>query len=368
MRRVVVDLGAVNDELAREWAALAARAVDPNAYLDPRFLVPAAADGGPAHGVRVAFAEDDEGVHGAIAFGAWQPKRGVPLGRGATGIEFLNDHADRHHPLVDAVAPEAAVATLVAAVTGGTVADMIDVRAMPGTGPLADAVDALDRRGVLYVDRGAEIDAPVARPESASLPGLEGSDIIFGGILTDSAYGSKMRRNGRLIERDSGNALRVEDIGQDPGIADEFIAFQSAGWKGDPSRGGGALALNPPHEAWFRALVANFQRDGDLSAVRLVAGDETVSLTLGMRSGGAYFGLLDAFNERFGKYSPGVLGRIAAWNLQLTRTDAMFHDPGVDPSSPALARAFPDRRAFVDTRLTPHTARGAIVRRALRGR
>lgn len=368
MRRTVIELAAIDGDRLRRWEELAARAIDPNAYLDPRFLAPAAADGGPAEGVKLALAEDEDGVHGALAFGAWRPRRGVPLGRGATSVQFLNEHADRHQPLVDAVDAPVAIATLLAAVTGGTVADTLDVRAMPTDGPLADAVGALVASGAVFADPGATIAAPVALGSSANLPGTEGADVIFGSVLNASDYGRRVRRNGRHIERDAGGPLRVEDIGADPGVADLFVEFQASGWKGDPARGGGALALNPPHEAWFRALVANFQRDGDLSAVRLTAGDELVSLTLAMRSGGAYFGLLDAFNERFGKYSPGALGRIAAWNLQLALSGASMYDPGVDPTSESLGRAFPDRRAVADLRLTPRTLRGRLVRRALRGR
>jgi len=111
--------------------------------------------------------------------------------------------------------------------------------------------------------------------------------------------------------------------------------------------------------------VTGFRRDGDLRVLRLTAGDETLWTGFLVRSGGGWFGVLDAYDERFRRFSPGSIGRIAATTYLLGTTDAPFVDPGFGSSYAVGARLWPAPRPQVDLLVaTGGPAADAVLRAA----
>lgn len=361
MKARLLGLADVTDADSVRWRELAAMAIEPNAYLDPRFVLPARDWSGAADRMQLAVAEHGDRWVGLLAFEAWRPRRKLPFRLASTATPFLSMNAERYHPLLAPEDPGEAFAAILACIIQEAGADVIDINAVPADGHLFAAVDqGAASAGLVLRDR-ARFATPVAMANPDYLTKVGTARELIESALAGTTYGGKIRRNVRHLERDHGAAVEIVEAGPELGVADEFVAFQAAGWKGDKEMGGGALSLEPAHEAWFRAVVDGFQRASDLSATRLTCNGQTVSLTLQLRSGGAWFGFLDAFAPTFAKYSPGALGRIGAWRAVLSDPAALFADPGVDASGDAVARAFPDRREAASVRLMRGGPRGRLA-------
>jgi hypothetical protein len=349
-----VALADVSSHDVERWKALADRSVEPNVYLDPRFLVPAR-DRPDAAGIRIMFIERDDELRGVFQFSTGRLEDRWPIAIATTGGPFMSIHSDRHHPLIAREDVDRTVLELVRGLGSPGLPGLTLLRYLPTDGPLADAfASAFDALGYRRLERSSRSSAYVGQ-------GYESSDphSLFDFSHVSSSRAKAYRRRARGIERDAGDApLALVDRRDDPAVVEDFLDFQAAGWKGDPSKGGGAFRLDPVHESWYRQVVAGFARDGDLLAPVLVAGDEVVFMALDFRSGGAAFGFIDAYNERFASQGAGTLGRLAELQYIATKTDATHFDPAFDPRYSDSTKLYPDRRGYVDV----------LVGRSLRAR
>ena len=353
---------------ARAWQRLAADALAPNMCLDPRFLTTARSRS-DAHEVRVLAATDGGEWLGALAVTTKRVAPRLPVRALTTGGDFMTSQCDRHHPLLRAGrAPEALDALLRGAPTVG-LPGLALLRRFPAEGPLADVLDEVaTRRRMRVHERSRDVGAWAPR---AAFDVLAVPDPVAGAVVdpplstahlrTDDAR--NVRRVARGLARELGGPLELRDESDDPAAVDRFVALQAAGWKGDPSRGGAALGLDAADERWFRDMVSAFRRDGDLAALRLTAGGETIWSGFHVRSGGGWFGLLDAYDERFRRFSPGSVGRLASLTFLLGTTDAPFVDPGFGSHYAVGARLWPAARPQVDLLVA---ARGPAAHAVLR--
>jgi hypothetical protein len=154
-------------------------------------------------------------------------------------------------------------------------------------------------------------------------------------------------RRARQITRELDAPLEVVDVSTDSDLYERFVEFQASGWKGDPRRGGGALTLDTHHHDWISGVVAAFANDGDLLAYELRCGGTTLYSSINVRSAGAAFLLLDAYEEKFANRGPGTIGRIAAWQAAL-RDGVEVFDAGLDPRNPEASGLYPDSVARAD--------------------
>lgn len=356
----IVALPEVSGEDFDKWKALADRAIEPNVYLDPRFLVPAGRLRPDAADIRVVMVERDGELHAVHQFSLGKLEDRWPARVVTTSGAFMSIHADRHHPLVAPSDPVGALTALLDALRAARLPGLVLIKYLPADGPLADAMaEALASRRMTSSERVRRSSAYAAvgsRP--APSEGVVEVPHLGSGTRKD------FRRRGRAIERDAGGEFAVRDRAETPGLVEDFLEFQASGWKGDPEKGGGAFKLDPVHERWYRAVMSHFLADGHVVAPELVAGDERVFLAIDLVSGGAAFGFIDAYSERFARHSPGALGRIAEWRYILSHTDATHYDPAFDPYYSASTRLYPDRRDHVDL-LIATDRRGRAVLRAL---
>lgn len=352
----VVDLSAVSDTDARRWREIAQCAIEPNMYLDPRFLLPAA-ERPDAAGVRVVFVEKGERLCGVFQFSTARLEDRWPVRIATTGGAFMSVHADRHHPLIGPEAPAETVRQLLLGLRGPGIPSLLLLRHLPADGPLADLfARALRSLRFAQTERSRRVGA-YAR----------GGRQLDGGGLWDlshlsAARAKACRRRARGIERDAGGALALVDRRRDSELVESFLAFQAAGWKGDPARGGGAFALDPVHERWYREVMRRFGDDGDLIAPTLVAGEDVVFMSIDFFSGGAAFGFIDAYDERYAGHGPGTLGRLAESTYVTSQTAATAFDPAFDPRYSESTKLYPDRREYVDLLVGRGPVAAAVIR------
>jgi hypothetical protein len=228
---------------------------------------------------------------------------------------------------------------------------LLQIHHVPTDGPLAAALDQSGVGG--RVHRLREVRGAYAR-RTAPLPdpgAPRPTETVDPPLATDHLTTKDrhdLHRCARGLSRAAGGPLVLHDHGDDPDVDEQFLDLQHAGWKGDSSRGGAALRLDPRHERWFRGVTEAFRRDGDLIATRLSAGDQTLWIGYALRSGPVAFGYLDTYAEQHARYSPGSVGRVATMTHLLTATSATAFDPSFDARYTAVTRLFPDRRDRAD--------------------
>lgn len=367
MHARLVPLPRVTAADARAWRRLADSAVEPNVYLDPRFLVPARHRGRDVEDVLLLVVEEGHEWLALLALTTTTVAPGVPLRAVTTGGTFMTTHSDRHHPLVRAGREVEALGALLGGLRGVGLPGLVQLQHFPLDGPLADALRQVAARDGMLVHERRRTESAYARRSAVPgrVPCAAHEPLVDPPLAADYMGAGRrkdLRRRVRGLARDAGGPLELHDVSDDPAVDAEFAAFQAEGWKGDAARGGAALGLDPVAYRWFRDVVAGFRRDGDVTVLRLTAGGETVYLSYALRSGGTFFGFLDAYAERFAKFSPGALGRLAELTYVLGSTDALAFDPAFDPRYVAGTQLYPERRGQADLLVS---TRGLVSRTAV---
>lgn len=365
----LISLTAVTDADVRAWQRLADAAVEPNAFLDPRFLVPARHRVTEVADLRLLVVQDAGEWIAALAVTTRAVAPGVPLRAATTGGRFMTTHSERHHPLVRRGREVHALEALLRGIHAAGLPGLVQLQHFPADGPLADALEeVVGRTSTLMHVRRRAVSAFASRPSVPAVPtGHVAQTPLLDPPLACDHMGSgrrkDFRRRVRRLEREVGGPLELHDISADPGADDEFVALQSAGWKGDTDRGGAALGLDPAARRWFGRVMAGFRADGDALVLRLAAGGQTLWMGCSLRSGGTYFGFVDAYAERFRQHSPGAIGRLVELGYVFAATDAPHLDPAFDARYATGARLYPDQRTHVDLLLS---TRGLVAHAAVR--
>ena len=160
-----------------------------------------------------------------------------------------------------------------------------------------------------------------------------------------SAMGSKrrseLRRKRRRLE-DSGSLVfsrHNDDAGLDHWI-DEFLELERAGWKGSE---GSSLASASETEALFREAISGAAANGRLERLAFHLDGQPVAMLCSLVAPPFSFGFKTAFDERFGKLSPGLLLQVE--NLAvLERPDIALCDSCSAPGHSMIEQIWTDRR------------------------
>jgi hypothetical protein len=351
------------------WQRLADHATEPNLYLDPRFLVPARDRGHEAADLRIVVVQEGGEWLAALAVTTKRVAGRVPVHAATTGGGFMTAHSDRHHPLVRAGREAEALDVLLRGLRTVGLPGLVQLQHFPADGPLAEALaQVVAGTSMRVLERRREVSAFARRASTTVLPVPDGPGPVVDPPLswdhmrTDERR--NMRRGVRGLVRETGGPLELHDLSHDPRAEARFVGLQAAGWKGDTRQGGAGLALDPVAERWFRQVVAAFRQDKDALVTRLAGNGETLWIGYALRSGGAYFGFLDAYAEPHRRFSPGSIGRVASMTYLFATTDAPFFDPAFDSRYATGARIFPDSRVYTDLLVSTRGLTAASVLRA----
>jgi CelD/BcsL family acetyltransferase involved in cellulose biosynthesis len=307
------------------WERLEERALEPNAYLSPSFVLPAMRH--LDHGARVlAFLvergrrPDVELVGLALLRPAW-PVRRLPL-------PHLGAYASRHSflggLLLDRGCPAAALDALFGAVRrrcwrwhglilGRTWGDGAQAQLLRDWGECTrSTVQPLDvrERAVLRLPVDAE----------AHLAALSGS------------LRSNIKRRMRRLREQGRVEWRVSPPGAVPeSMIDAFLSLEHRGWKGSA---GSSLRSDPAQEAFFREVVHRFSARGRAMFTQIELDGRVIASTSNFLSGNAGFAFKVGWDPEYAKLSPGVL--CEAEFLRAARTACpglTFMDSGAEPGS-----------------------------------
>jgi hypothetical protein len=349
----LADVGA---EDAGRWADLAARAVEPNPFLDPAFLLAADRWFPDAAGIRLVVVEEDGRMLALLPLSVERRFAGLPVALATTAGPFLARRAPLCAPLVDRDVTTGALVALLGFLgrRGSGLPGLVELTLFPGEGPLHDALHDAARATRTPVLERYRFERASVRPVPP--PGSWRDELSPG-------RRRKLRRFARALEEELGQPLVGEERGDDSRALEDFVDLEAAGWKGT-SPGGGALRVTPDGVAWFTEVADGFRARGLLRVFALRAGGTTLYMSVKLVCGGGVFGVMDAYDERFARWSPGVVGRAA-------EVDQLFAEPGrvdlfdlcMHPKNVESSALYPQRRALVGLLLAP---RGAASRTLVR--
>jgi CelD/BcsL family acetyltransferase involved in cellulose biosynthesis len=353
---VRAELIAVTDLSAKDlaqWRDLVARAVEPNPFFEPGYVLPLADGLGDRDDVILLVVRDSSEWRACLPVHAaprWHriPLRSLSTWRGHILYGLLGT------PLV---AADRASDDLAALVDGLAAADagaaFAGLEWVDTDGPLADALaEILDSRRPLPL-RFERFERAIVRrrPEPT---------------YVEETLSSKHRRELRRQRRKLGEALDAEpelvDRAGEDSAYDDFIALEASSRRAEEQT---VLAADPGHAAFFRAMCRDFAEQGRLQLLELRAGDRTVAAKCNILAGNGVFCLKIAFDDRWSSMSPGILLELDTLKVFHEATEATFIDSCADPNNAMINRLWPDRRELATYALPAASLKGRAARPVL---
>ena len=288
--RPLDELGAV----AAEWAALAARALEPNVFYEPAFARAAAVFGKEVGAGLVWSRGSPARLLGVFPARIERARYGVPL---PVLAGWTHAYAPLGVPLVDREGSEAIVAGWLDHVASDAdLPKFVLLPYLPIENPFAQALDeAVTRRGGQAVS--------FARHQRALLaPGPDRADYL------DRAIAGKRRKKMRWQRKrlaDHG-AVITTSTGERAAVAkgfDDFIALEAAGWKG---RSGTALRDHPDVRQFIQNAIGALADEGKVRLARLFVDTRPIAVFVTLTSGATAWCWKIAYDENFAHASPGV--------------------------------------------------------------
>lgn len=321
--------------LRASWRALEARALEPNAYLSARFVLPALAClpvDGPVWILTVwdrpAAGNVSAALCGLGVFRSARPQLRFPCHHATA---YASVHSFLGGLLLDKERARPALHALLEGLTGRTSGLRLDqFNAQGPTAMLLRSVAA--ERGASWHE-----DAPVARACLVPGPGYASRWRAH----VSPARLEKLERQWRKLDK-AGHArwryLRGHDVSD--AALERFLALEHAGWKG---RQGTSLRANPLQETFFLRMAEGFRDDGELFITELLLDGEVIASTCNLRSGPDGFAFKVAFDPRFSRFGPGLLNELGFLKaLEQGVDEFRAIDSGAAPGS-FIEQLWPDR-------------------------
>ncbi|MFD6163568.1 GNAT family N-acetyltransferase [Oerskovia sp. NPDC060287] len=335
--RIVRVADLVGEDLAA-WQRLADSSLEPNPYFEPAVLGAAARGMGGGRAVMALVVADASGWLAFLPFEMVGRNRLWPTRHASLDGPFVERFAALRAPLVDAARPRLAVASLVAALRArrralGQAVDLPLLRASGETTTLL--LEALARAGMPVrewdrISRGAFV------------PGAGDRDEL--GPDLSASRRKNLRRRRRHLEEELGGELRIVDATAEPGIVEQFLDLEAAGWKGDRAKGGEARRVVPGAAEWFAGLVETYRERGEAHVLRVGPAGAPVYLAVRVRRDGVVFSISDAYDPAWSPHSPGAWGRLLGMRLLAEMPGTVLVDSCIDPRRyPDETLLYPDR-------------------------
>ncbi len=333
---------------AARWAKLAAAASEPNPFLESWYLLPALRAFDSGGRIQLLRLEQDGVLIGLLPLArsaryyswpiphlaGWSHANaflGAPLvaaGREVAFWEGLLDWADRH--------------------AGSAL--FLHLAELPIDGALYQALNEV-------CGRQHSTSGIVHRSERAMLDSALDPEAYHAAALTAKKRKELRRQHARLSELGSVAVERTRDAaGLDQWIGD-FLALERAGWKG---AAGSAMACDHGTEALFRQALTGAAAAGKLERLAITLDGAPIAMLATFLSAPGAFSYKTAFDERFSRFSPGVL--LQRENLALLDDPAIaWCDSCAASDHPMIDHFWRERRAIGRVSV----AIGGPLRRAL---
>lgn len=339
----------VDARFVADWADLERRALEPNAFLSPHFVLPATRELEP--GLRPVILEvrrQDGLLAGLGVFRDRPPSLRCPLphlGAFRTKHSYLCGWlVDRDH------ATQAMDAVLSMLSRRGTRWHGVVLPQTPAEETHRLMLEAAARRGLRWFEYARRTRA-MLDVAAAGEPAIE---------ALSSSRRKTLRRKRRQLEESGVVEWQLISGADGAGrCVDRFLALENAGWKGAE---GGSLLSSAAGEGFFRSMIAGFAREGRAFFTELSVGGQVVSSTCNLESGDEGFAFKIGWDPRFASMSVGTLNEIELMRSAPARLSHLCRlDSGSEPGS-YLDDLWTGRRVLVDGLVTT-TAAGHLAGR-----
>ena len=315
-----------------EWRALAENAVEPNPFYEAWYLTPSLTH--LDHSATLFAFRQAGRLAGLIPLTGQAFYAGRPIPHLAG---WLHANAFCGAPLVARGAEDAFWTALLDHADAAPGAGLfLHLQALDADGPLLAALASVCARQ----GRRARV---VCREERALLASPLAPQAYLEAAMSGKKRKELRRQHRRLGEE---GALVFERTADDAGLdrwIDTFLALERAGWKG---REGSALASDPRKEALFRAALGGAAAAGRLERLSLMLDGRAIGMLVNFLCPPAAFSFKTAYDERYARYSPGVL--LQRENLALlTRDDIAWTDSCAAADHPMIERIWRQKRRMV---------------------
>jgi CelD/BcsL family acetyltransferase involved in cellulose biosynthesis len=340
----LLELDQLGEPELAAWRRLADRALEPNPYFDPDFVLPTAA----ALEAEVSLLVAAEGGEWSACLPVMRQRgwRGVP----AVGlVAWRNQYCFLGSPLVAPGSPAASLEQLLAR----------GLEEAPGFLGL----DLLVADGPAWEALSMAIGAVGARP--VELRRFERAFLDAADERKTNLSRKHERNMTRLLKRlgdELGAPLSVDDRAGDEAAYDDFLRLESAGWKGE---GGTALASSG-HSELFREISRGFAARGELQLLDLNSAGRTVAMICVLTAGDTGFTFKIAIDEEWRRFGPGTQIMLAQIE-GLGESRVRRLDSCAEPGHEMAERAWAGRRELAIMALPSPGLRGVAIRPLLRG-
>ena len=116
--------------------------------------------------------------------------------------------------------------------------------------------------------------------------------------------GLRRKRRRQLVEQGFRAEINASTPAELPALLATFFEIEASGWKGGR---GSSLLARPDLRRFFSELAETSVRDGALVISLLRGPEHSIAAQLCIDDGLRFFGLKTGYDERWGKYAPGVL-------------------------------------------------------------
>lgn len=345
------------DILHGPWSALADDASEPNPFLE-RWCIAPALDAFQS-GAALLVVEHGGHLIGGLPIVRRSDYYGYPLPHIAA---WSHDNAFCGAPLV-LRGNEASFwqAVLAWADRASGAALFLHLPQMPTDGPLMPAL----REELAAQARPAAV---VQRSERAMLLSNLAPEDYFATSMSGKKRKELRRQHARLAECGKLEFERREDAAGVDVWADQFLALEAAGWKGQE---GSALASARATEVFFRRTLAGAAASGRLERLTLSLDGAPIAMLANFIAPPGAFSFKTTYDENYARFSPGVL--LQRENLALLeRAGIAWADSCAAADHPMIERIWREKRevAHVSIAIGGKARRmiGAAILRAETGR
>ena len=282
-------------EARHAWDALAQCASEPNPFHESWYLLPALRALDPGAKVKLLRVELDGELAGLIPLRAERKYYRWPipqLGNWVHGNCFLGAPlvaAGLERPFWRAVlewADQNAGKSL-----------FLHLGVMPLDGPLYRALQSV------LADQG-RLAGLVHREERAMLCSTQTAQDYFEESLSGKKRKELRRQSARLAELGEVKLDRRRDDHRLARWTEDFLALEHSGWKGTA---GSALASQQTTARLFKEALSGAAAQGKLERLTLTLNDEPIAMLVNFLTTPGAYSYKTAFDERYARYSPGVL-------------------------------------------------------------
>jgi hypothetical protein len=336
-----MDVLSVPAEVAAAWADLEDRALEPNAYLSPHFVLPSAQHihpNLPVEAVLVEMEREGAGARHLVAVmvaHAVMGTRSFPVPHLVTyakpyallgGLLLDRDHAE---PALDALLDHV--------VERGWQGHGIELEDVWADGPTYELFQRVGKRRGMRLQIWDEKDRAVLRPH------VDRDQIVAAEAAETRSLKRRIKRLSEMGEVRS--AVVVGGPVPEPSV-EAFLDLENRGWKGD---NGSSLRAKTGYEAFFRDAVARFGAEGRALFVELLLDEQVIATTSNFISGRAGFAFKIGWQPELAHVSPGrqaELGQLHHLYSHEALAGLEFWDSGATAGS-YIENLWPGRRQLV---------------------